>query len=138
MYYQINERLGNDDGVYTLEQLRELLMDNLKAWHNEDDEGLSFPEYVEVSLERGTCRLTDDEAMEALCACIIRTGGLSWADCGISSYTENDGSVRLADEFSLCLFTSSEKAICALLDADKMLNYNDAWQEIARHERDGG
>ena len=137
MYYQINERLGNDDGVYTLEQLRELLMDNLKIWHEESDEGLSFPEYVEVSLERGTCRLTDDEAMEALCDRINRTGGHPDVG-GINFYTEEDGSVHLADRLSLCMFTSSEEAIYALLDADKMLNYNDAWQEIARHERDGG
>jgi len=137
MYYQINERLGNDDGVYTLEQLRELLMDNLKTWYGESDEELSFPEYVEVSLERGTFRLTDDEAMEALCARINRTNGLPGRS-GLDFYTEDDGSVRLADDFSMCLFASSEEAIHALLDADKMLNYNDAWQEIARHERGGG
>jgi len=136
MYYQINERLGNDDGVYTLEQLRELLMDNLKTWYEESDEGLSFPEYVEVSLERGTCRLTDDEAMEALSARINRTGEKQCT--GICAYTEDDESVRIADDWAECIFPSSEKAIHALLDADKMLNYNDAWQEIARHERDGG
>ena len=130
MYYQINERLGNDDGVYTLEQLRELLMDNLKTWYEESDEGLSFPEYVEVSLERGTCRLTDDEAMEALCARINRMGGLT-GDDGITFCTEEDGSVRLKGPFIMCVFRSSEEAIKALLDADKMPDYNNAWHHLA-------